>query len=74
MKNKLQAKGITMEFLLDFIEFVIVLFFIALGWSSSLSFLKLGSSTYWFVCLLTSAYAILLLIKFYRKYWHLVSH
>jgi len=55
------------EIIFEVFETVFVAIFVALGWTSSLSFLVIGSRTYWVVCGLTTAYLVLLMVKLIWK-------
>ena len=52
---------------LELVETVVVAILVGLGWSNQLSFLAAGSRTYWFVCVLTTLYLIILFLKFLTK-------
>ena len=55
------------EIIFELVEAVLVAIFLGLGWTSSLSFLVIGSPNYWVVCGLTTAYLVLLLVKIVYK-------
>ena len=56
------------ETLFEVAEMIFVAIFMAVGWSSQLSFLEVGSFNYWFVCGLTTAYLFFLLFKIIWKH------
>jgi len=61
-------RGKKVELTLDVVEMVIVAFFAAFQWSSTIPLFPVYSRAYWFLFVLTVAYLIVLLIKFYWKY------
>jgi hypothetical protein len=56
------------EFAIDAVEFILAIIFLAFTWSSSLTFLKFGTESYWIIWSLTLAYIIFLALKIIYKY------
>jgi hypothetical protein len=57
------------DILVDVGEELLIVIFAVFAWTTSLSFLKVHSSSYWLICILTTIFIILQAVKLYRKYF-----
>ena len=65
MKSKVQSGW---DVVVDLAETILLALLTALGWTSMISLFPVGSQGYWEVWSITTAYLVLLLVKFVRKW------